>query len=88
LNIIVRRKWIRSHLGCYLRLVEDNRCGVPENCPLPCHSTTREEELFEIGVLSFERLVTLHRQGVAGRLDDVVLVEAESVGARVSTPHA
>jgi hypothetical protein len=39
-------------------------------------------------VLSFERLVTLHRQGVAGRLDDVVLVEAESVGARVSTPHA
>jgi hypothetical protein len=52
-----------------------------------CHFTTREEELFEISVLSFECLATLLHEGVEGRLKDVVLVEVGSVGAGVSTLH-
>jgi hypothetical protein len=44
----------------------------------------REEELIKISVISFERLATLLRHGVEGRLDDVVLVDVGSVGARVS----
>jgi hypothetical protein len=46
----------------------------------------REEEFFEISAVSFEHLATLMRQGVEGRLDDVVLVEVEFVGAGVSNP--
>jgi hypothetical protein len=47
----------------------------------------REEELIKIGAISFERLATLLRHCVEGRLDDVVLVEVGSVGARVSPLH-
>jgi hypothetical protein len=43
---------------------------------------------FKIGSVSFKHLVTLLCQGVKGRLDDVVLIEVGSVGARVSTLHA
>jgi hypothetical protein len=68
--------------------MEDDRCGVPQNSPLPHHFTTREEELFEIDTVSFECLVTLLYQGVKGRLDIVVLVDVESVGAEVFTVHA
>jgi hypothetical protein len=60
----VRGRWVRPYLGYYLRLVEDDRCSIPENSPLPCHFTTREKELFEIDVVSFERLAILLRQGV------------------------
>jgi hypothetical protein len=44
--------------------------------------------VLEIGVVSFECLATLLRQGVEGRLDDVVLVEVRSIGAGFSTLHA
>jgi hypothetical protein len=85
LNIIARGRWVRPYLEYYLRLVEDDWCSIPENSPLPCHFTTRGEELFEIGMVSFKRLVTLLRQGVEGGLEDVGLVDVRSVGARVST---
>jgi hypothetical protein len=68
--------------------LEDDRCGVLENGPLPHHFAMQEEEFFEIGVVGFECLVTLLRQGVEGRLEDVVLVEVKFIGARVSTLHA
>jgi hypothetical protein len=84
----VRRRWVRSYLRCYLILLEDDRCGVLENTPLLRHFTKREEELFKIGVVSFEHIATLLRQGFESRLDDVVLVEVGSVGARVSTLNA
>jgi hypothetical protein len=48
----------------------------------------REEELFEIGDVSFECLATLLRQGVKGGFEDVALVEVKSVIAGVSTIHA
>jgi hypothetical protein len=76
------------YLRYYLSLVEDDRCGVLENGPLPHHFAMREEEFFDIGAASFECLVTLLHQGFEGRLDDVVLIEAGSIGARVSTLHA
>jgi hypothetical protein len=68
--------------------VEDDQCSIPENSPLPHHFTTREEELFKIGAVSFERHATLLHQGVEDRLEDVILVEVGSVGVRVSTLHA
>jgi hypothetical protein len=48
----------------------------------------REEELFEIGDVSFECLATLLHQGVEGGFEDVALVEVKSVIAGVSTIHA
>jgi hypothetical protein len=45
----------------------------------------REEELFKIDVVHIKRLVTLLRQGVKGGLEDVALIEVESVIARVFT---
>jgi hypothetical protein len=48
----------------------------------------REEELSEIGEVSFERIVTLLRQGVEGGLEDVALVEVGSIVAGVFTLHA
>jgi hypothetical protein len=48
----------------------------------------REEELFEIGVVSFECLMTLLRQGVKGVLENLALVEVRLVVAGVSTLHA
>jgi hypothetical protein len=68
--------------------VEDDRCSIPENSPLPRNFTTREEELSEIGDVSFERLSTLLRQGVYGGFQDVALVEVRSIVARLSTLHA
>jgi hypothetical protein len=88
LNIIARGRWVRPYLEYYLRLVEDDRCSISENSPLLCHFTTHEEELFEIGTVSFERLATLLRQGVEGGLEDVGLIDVRSVGAKVSTLHA
>jgi hypothetical protein len=68
--------------------VEDDRCSILENSPLSHHLTTREEELSEIGDVSFECLSTLLCQGVEGGFEDIALVEVRSVVARVSTLHA
>jgi hypothetical protein len=87
LNIIERRWWVRPYLGHYLRLGEDDQRGVLENSSLSHHLATREEELLKIGVVRFECLVTLLRQGVEGGLEDVALVEVGSIMARVSTLH-
>jgi hypothetical protein len=84
----MRGRWIGSYIRCYLRLVEDDRCNISENNPLSRHFATREEELFEIGAVTSECHATLLRQGVEGRLKDVVLVEVGSVVARVFTLHA
>jgi hypothetical protein len=84
----VRGRWVRSYLGYYLGLVEDDWCSVLENSHIPRHFTTREEELLKIGVVYFERLTTLLRQGVEGGLEDVSLVEVRSVVTEVSTLHA
>jgi hypothetical protein len=65
----------------------DDWCGVLENGPLLCHFTTQEEEFFEIGTVSLKRLVTLLRQCVEGRFNDVFFVEVGPVGVRVSTLH-
>jgi hypothetical protein len=48
----------------------------------------QEEELFEIGMVSFECLATLHRQGVEGELEDVAFFEVRSIVVGVSTLHA
>jgi hypothetical protein len=84
----VRGRWVRPYLGYYLSLVEDDRSGVLENGPLSCHFIMREEGFFEIGAVSFKCLVTLLRQGIECRLNDVVLVEVAFVGAGVSIFHA
>jgi hypothetical protein len=88
LDVIVRGRWVRPYLGYYLSLVEDDQRGALENGPLLCHFTTGEEGFFEIGMVSFKCLATLLRQGVEGRLDDVVLVEVRSIGVLVSILHA
>jgi hypothetical protein len=72
-------------LEYYLRLIEDDWCSILDNSPLQRHFTTREEEIFKIGVVSFECLATLLRQCVKGGLQDVVLVEVGSVVVGVST---
>jgi hypothetical protein len=76
------------YLGYYLKLMEDDWRSVLENSPMPRHFTTREEEFFKIGAVSFKRLATLLYQGVEGRLEDVVLVEVGSIGAGVFTLQA
>jgi hypothetical protein len=58
----VRRRWVRPYLRWYPRLAEDDQCPVLENSLLLHHFTTREEELFEVDVVSFECLVTLLHQ--------------------------
>jgi hypothetical protein len=68
--------------------VEDDRRSVLKNSPMPHNFITREEEFFKIGVVSFKCPVTLLRQGVEGRLEDIALVEVRSVGAGVSTLDA
>jgi hypothetical protein len=88
LNIVARRRWVRPYLGYYLGLVKDDRCSIPNNGPLPCHLTTREEELSDIGDVSFEHLSTLLRQSVEGGFENVALVEVGSVVVGVSTLHA
>jgi hypothetical protein len=88
LNIIVRGRWVRPYLGYYLRLVEDDLCGILENSPMSRHFTSLEEELFNIGAVSFERLTTFLRQGIEGGLEDVALIVVRSIVAGVSTLHA
>jgi hypothetical protein len=88
LNTIERRRWVRPYLRYYLRLGEDDRSSVHENSPLSCLLAMRNEELFKIGAVCFERLATLLRQGVEGGLEDVALIEVGSVVAGVSTLHA
>jgi hypothetical protein len=83
----VRGRWVKPYLGCYLRLIEDDRYSILENSPLPRHFATQEEELFEVGAVNFERLVAHLRQGVEGRLEDVALVEVEFIGVGVFTIH-
>jgi hypothetical protein len=83
----VRGRWVRPYLRYYLRLVEDDQCSISENSLLP-HHIMREEELSEIGEVSFERIAILLRQGVEGGLEDVALVEVGSIVARVFTLHA
>jgi hypothetical protein len=68
-------------------LVEDDRRSILENSPLSRHFTMREEELLKINAVSFEHLTTLLRQGVEGRLEDVILVEIRSIGTGVFTLH-
>jgi hypothetical protein len=84
----VRGRWIRSYLRYYLGLVEDNRCSILKNSPLPCHLTTQKEELSKIGNVSFECLSTLVCQGVEDGFEDVALVEVGSIIAGVFTLHA
>jgi hypothetical protein len=69
-------------------VTDDDRCGVLMDGPLPHHFTMREEEFLEIGAISFKGHATILRQGVEGRLDDVVLVEVRSVGAGAPPLHA
>jgi hypothetical protein len=52
------------------------------------HFTSLEEELFNIGAVSFKRLTTFLRQGIEGGLEDVALIEVRSIVAGVSTLHA
>jgi hypothetical protein len=87
LNIVERKRWGWLYLRCYLGLANDDRRGVLEDEPLPCHLIMRVEELLQIGAVSLERFAILLRQGVKGGHDDV-LVEVRSVGARVSLLHA
>jgi hypothetical protein len=68
-------------------LVEDDRRSILENSPLSRHFTMREEELLKINAVSFEHLTTLLRQGVEGRLEDVILVEIRSIVTGVFTLH-
>jgi hypothetical protein len=84
----MRGRWVRPYLRYYLRLVEDDRCSILENSPMPHHFAAREEELFKIDAVSFKRLATLLHQGVEGGLKDVALVEVESIVAGVSTLYA
>jgi hypothetical protein len=48
----------------------------------------RVEELIHLGALSLECLAILLRQCVEGGLDDIVLIEVESVDAGISFLHA
>jgi hypothetical protein len=84
----VRERWVRSYLGYYLGHVKDDRCSIPENNPLPRHLTMLEEDLSDIGDVSFERLSTILRQSVKGGFKDVFLIEVRSIIAGVSTLHA
>jgi hypothetical protein len=68
--------------------MKNDRHSVLENSPMSRHFTTREEELFKISVVRYERPATLLCQGVEGGLEDVALVEVRSVVAGVSTLHA
>jgi hypothetical protein len=84
----MRGRWVRSYLGYYLWLIEDDRRSVLKNSPMSRHFTMRGEELFKIGAVRFERLTTLLREGVEGGFEDVALIKVRSVVARVSTLHA
>jgi hypothetical protein len=84
----VGKRWIRLYLRYYLGLVEDDWHSSLEKSLVSRHLTTREEDLFKIGVVCFEYLVTLLHQGVEGGLEDVALVEVGSIVARVSTLYA
>jgi hypothetical protein len=68
--------------------MEDDRCSVLENSPVPRHFIMREEELFKIGVLHIKCLSTLLHQGVECRLEDIALVKVGSTVVGVFTLHA
>jgi hypothetical protein len=88
LNITERKRGVRSYLGCYLGLVDDDRCSVLEDEPLSHHLIMRVEELIQLGVVHLERLVILLHQCVECGLDDIVFVKVGSVGAEVFLLHA
>jgi hypothetical protein len=67
--------------------VENDLCSILENGPLPRHLAIREEELSEIGDVSFERLSSLIRQSIECGFEDVALIEVESVVVGVSSLH-
>jgi hypothetical protein len=54
----------------------------------PRECLSREEELSDLGNVSFECLSTLLHYGVEGGFKDVALIEVRSIVARVSTLHA
>jgi hypothetical protein len=68
--------------------VEDDRCSIPNDYPLPRHFVTREEELSEINNVSFKCLSTLLHQSVEGGFENVALVEVSTIVVGVSTLHA
>jgi hypothetical protein len=84
----VRGRWVRPYLEYYLKLVEDDRHSILENSHMSRHLATRNEELFKIGVVRFELLATLLRQGVEGGFEDIALVEVRSIIIGVFTLHA
>jgi hypothetical protein len=88
LNIIERKRWVRSYLGCYLGLVDDDRRYILEDDPLPCYLITWVEQLIYLHAVSLERLEILLHQGVKCRFDDVVLVEVGSIDTGASFLHA
>jgi hypothetical protein len=84
LNIVERKQWVRSYLGCYLILLNDvGRC-VHEDEPLPLPLITRVKELIHLCVVSLERLAILLHQGVECGLDDVVLIEVRFIDVGAS----
>jgi hypothetical protein len=84
----VRERWVRSYLGYYFELIEDDRHGVLKDSLVSRHFTTREEEHFKVCVVSFERLVIHLHQSVKCGLEDVALVEGKFIVDVVSTLHA
>jgi hypothetical protein len=84
----MRGQRVRPYLGYYLGLGEDDRCSISENSPLLHHLTTQEEELSDIGDISFKRLSTQLGQSIKGGFEDLALFEVGSIVARVSTLHA
>jgi hypothetical protein len=69
-------------------LVEDDHCGILENSHMKNHFATQEEKLFKVGAVSFERFVTLLRQGVECGFEDVAPVKVGCVVAGVSSLYA
>jgi hypothetical protein len=76
-----------SYLRCYLGLADDDWRCILEDESLP-HYLTRVEELVYIRVVRLERLAILLRQGVEGRLDDIMLIEVRSVDVGAFFLHA
>jgi hypothetical protein len=88
LNVIEIKQWVRPYLGYYLGLADDDSRGVLEDAPPTASLRQVREEFLEVSEIGFKRLMTLLRQGVEGRLDDVILVGVGSIVAGVSTLHA
>jgi hypothetical protein len=82
LDIIERKREVGPYIGCYLRLADVDRLCILLDEPLSCHLVTRQEDLIHLLVIGFEHLAILFRQVVKCRLDDIVLDEVGSIGAR------